>query len=385
MVDDIHAHALLQLCAAKGWKLLAIGDFDQIPPINVGNPHKFLIQHGATTSFLQNITRQRDNLELLEVVQNSVLGSVDKSFDLLGDNIKQIQDTQLRQIAVVDEYFNSLEKFQQDKIAVATLSNSDRYTINSLIRSRLIMQGKLDNGKTFHVSDGDFYNPVECDLNISVGDRIICLKNDSRLGVRNGTRGKVTDIDDFGNISLQTDSGKKFSFNSNSYNAFDLAYAMTINKLQGATVQKIICNADSRSHFDRNKFYVTVSRAKLDATIFTDDIQKLKKDSQSWSHKVTSDDFIRILQEKIADNKTRVVNSDYISKLQRAKNLQHKFFSPQLILQHRNWIRDHFGAVTIENISKLPAPFIKSDLPVQKISTKNVVTKKIKPSKGFAR
>ena len=163
---------------------------------------------------------------------------------------------------------------------------------------------------------------------------------------------------------------------------------MTINKLQGATVQKIICNADSRSHFDRNKFYVTVSRAKLDATIFTDDIQKLKKDAQAWSHKVTSDDFIQHLQEKIADNKTRVVNSDYIPKLQRAKNLQHKFFSPQLIQQHRNWIRDNFGAVTIENISKLPAPFIKSDLPVQKISTKttkNIVTKKIKPAKGFAR
>ena len=385
MVDDIHARALMQLCAAKGWKLLAIGDFDQIPPINVGNPHKFLIQHGATTSFLQNITRQRDNLELLEVVQNSVLGSVDKSFDLLGDNIKQIQDTQQRQLAVVDEYFNSLEKFQQDKIAVATLSNSDRSTINSLIRSRLIMQGKLDNGKTFHVSDGDFYNPVERDLNISVGDRIICLKNDSRVGVRNGTRGKVTGIDDFGNLSLQTDSGKNISFNTNSYNAFDLGYAMTINKLQGATVQKIICNADSRSHFDRNKFYVTVSRAKLHATIFTDDIQKLKKDSQAWSHKVTSYDFIHNLQEKIADNKSHIVHSDYISKLQRAKNLQHKFFSPQLIQQHRNWIRDNFGSVTIENISKLPAPFIKSDLPVQKISTKNVVTKKIKPANGFAR
>ena len=336
MVDDIHARALLQLCAAKGWKLLAIGDFDQIPPINVGNPHKFLIQHGATTCFLQNITRQRENLELLEVVQNSVLGSVDKSFALLGDNVQQFEDKQQRQLAVVNEYFNSLEKFSQDKIAVATLSNSDRLAINSLIRMRLVMQGKLDNGKSFRVSNGDFKNPVERDLNISVGDRIICLKNDSRVGVRNGTRGKVTDIDDFGNISLLTDSGKKISFNANSYNAFDLGYAMTINKLQGATVQKIICNADSRSHFDRNKFYVTVSRAKLDASIFTDDKQKLKEDAKAWCHKVTSDDFIRHLQNNIQENKTRVLHSNYISKLQRAKNLQQKIFSSQLIQQHRN-------------------------------------------------
>jgi|GEM_PF-2343113 len=63
------------------------------------------------------------------------------------------------------------------------------------------MQSKLDNGKSFHVSDGDFKNPVERDLNISIGDRIICLKNGLRIGVRNGTCGKVINIDDFGNNS----------------------------------------------------------------------------------------------------------------------------------------------------------------------------------------
>lgn len=216
MVDDIHARALMQLCAAKGWKLLAIGDYDQIPPINVGDAHRFLINHGATTCFLQNITRQRENLELLKVVKESVLGNVDTSFNLLGDNIKQIENRQQRQTATVDEYFDALEKYPQDKIAVATLTNSERISANELIRQRLIQQGKLSEGKIFHISNGDLKNPSERDIKISAGDRIICLKNDKRIGVRNGTRGKILNIDDFGKITMRTDSGKIISFSSDS-------------------------------------------------------------------------------------------------------------------------------------------------------------------------
>ena len=359
MVDDIHARALMQLCAAKGWKLLAIGDYDQIPAINVGDAHRFLINHGATTCFLQNITRQRENLELLQVVKESVLGDVDKSFDLLGDKIQQIENRQQRQIATVEEYFSALKKYSQEKIAVATLTNSERIFTNEMIRRRLIQQGNLSEGRIFHISNGDAKHPAERDIEISVGDRIICLKNDKHIGVRNGTRGKIIEIDKFGKITMQTDSGNIISFNSNSYNYFDLGYAMTLNKLQGATVQKIICNADSNSHFDRNKFYVAVSRAKLDATIFTDDKDKLQKDAQSWCHKVTSDDFLHNLQSQIEQNQSRVVHSDYLSKYQRAVLLQQKSYSSELLQHNRNLIRNEFGSVNIDTLAYVHSPFYK--------------------------
>ena len=76
----------MQLRHAKGWKLIAIGDYDQIPSINVGDPHRLLINHGATTCYLQNITRQRENQELLKIVKESVLGSVDNAFRLLNNS-----------------------------------------------------------------------------------------------------------------------------------------------------------------------------------------------------------------------------------------------------------------------------------------------------------
>ena len=291
-------------------------------------------------------------MELLKVVKESVLGNVDFSFALLGDHIKQIPDRQQRHFATADEYFLALQKYPQDKIAVATLNNSDRFSINELIHERLIQQGK---GFSFLVSNGDLHNPVERDIKLSVGDRIICLKNDKRIGVRNGTRGKIIHIDNFGKITLQTDSGKIISFKSDSYNFFDLGYAMTINKLQGATVQKIICNADSNSHFDRNKFYVTVSRAKLDATILTDDKQKLQNDAQSWELKLTSDYFLHNLEHQIQENHSRTLHSNYLSPHQRALLLQQKFSSPELIQRNRNLNQGKIGTVTIDSL--LPIPY----------------------------
>ena len=429
MVDDLHARALMQLCRAKGWKLIAIGDYDQIPSINVGDPHRLLINHGATTCYLQNITRQRENQELLKIVKESVLGSVDNAFRLLNNStiskaadviisslkshsetfiktdsqkmaveinsevkkrigindnkifasndnnliihkkiyddanvldihsgIREIKDKEQRQNATIDEYFAALDIYDEEKIAVATLSNSERIALNDMIHQRFIQKEILFNDTPFHVNNGDLNNPIEHDINLSVGDRIICLKNDKNLGVRNGTKGFITDINDK-HITFRTDSNKLITFNAEQYNTFDFGYAMTVNKLQGATVQKIICNIDSKSHMDRNKFYVTVSRAKSDVTILTDDIDKLHKNAQEWCHKVTSDDFIHNLEDEIDENQTKIVGSDYKDKIRR--DIDHQYLA-ELTHAHiakRNQIREKYGEVTWDKLPSFSSAF----------------------------
>ena len=445
MVDDIHARALMQLCRAKGWKLIAIGDYDQIPSINVGDPHRLLINHGATTCYLQNITRQRDNQELLKIVKESVLGSIDNAFRLLNNStiskaadviisslkshsetfiktdsqkmaveinsevnkrigindnkifasndnnlilhkkiyddanvqeihsgIREIKDKEERQNATIDEYFVALDYYDEDKIAVATLSNSERIALNDMIHQRLIQKEILFNDTPFHVNNGDLNNPLEHDINLSVGDRIICLKNDKNIGVRNGTKGFITDIND-NFITFRTDSNKVITFNAEQYNTFDFGYAMTVNKLQGATVQKIICNVDSKSHMDRNKFYVTVSRAKSDVTILTDDVDKLQKNAQEWCHKVTSDDFIHNLEDEIDENQAKIVGSDYKDKFQRAMDLQHLAELSPADIAKRNQIREKYGEVTWDKLPSFSSAFDSlrfdsspQDKPIQK-------------------
>ena len=452
MVDDIHARALMQLCQVKGWKLIAIGDYDQIPSINVGDPHRLLINHGATTCYLQNITRQRENKELLNIVKESVLGSIDNAFRLLNNstisrsadkiisafydnfnlfiktdsqkmadeinsevnkrigindnkifasndkntilharlyddaNVQEIHSG-IREIKDKHEYFAAFDIYDQDKIAVATLSNSERIALNDMIHQRLIQKEILFDDTPFHVNNGDLNHPLEHDINLSVGDRIICLKNNKNLGVRNGTKGTILSIDDH-NITFITDSSKLVTFNAEQYNTFDFGYCYTINKLQGATVQKIICNADSKSHMDRNKFYVTVSRAKSDVTILTDDIDKLHKNAQEWCHKVTSDDFIHDLEDEITENHYKTVGSDYRDEVQRAIDLQHLANVSPAIIAKRNHNKS-FDDLSLEHLPCLsdfqPQPEIqkndvKIEVPAKTIDTpSSTIDKSIKP------
>ena len=154
---------------------------------------------------------------------------------------------------------------------------------------------------------------------------------------------------------------------------------------------KFFSFADSKSHMDRNKFYVTVSRAKSDVTILTDDIDKLHKNAQEWCHKVTSDNFIHDLEDEISENHYKTVGSDYRDEVQRAIDLQHLANVSHAIIAKRNRNKS-FDELSLEHLPclsdfkpqaetqkndvkiEVPAKTIDTPPPVTNNSTKPIVT-----------
>ena len=60
----------------------------------------------------------------------------------------------------------------------------------------------------------------------------------------------------------------------------DFGYASTSHAAQGSTVDRVIVNSDSRRGADlvnERQFYVSISRARTDARIYTDSIQGLRR------------------------------------------------------------------------------------------------------------
>ena len=108
---------------------------------------------------------------------------------------------------------------------------------------------------------------------------------------------------------------------------------------------------------DRNKFYVTVSRAKSDVTILTDNVDKLQKNAQEWCHKVTSDDFIHNLEDEIDENQTKIVGNDYKNKFQRAIDLQNLAELSPVDIAERNQIREKYGEVTWDKLPSFSPTF----------------------------
>lgn len=287
------AHTL-EMIRLRGDKLVLIGDDKQLPPVGVGNAFAELIQQKKiSTVFLDNIKRQEDK-NLLNAVKEIVNGKVEKSLELLSSNITEIKKSKDRLNAVAASYTN-LSSNDRDETVILTARNSERMNINAKIRENLIKNGEMEEGKEFVVS---IDNKSE-NKNFAKGDKILFLKNDHKLGVMNGTRGKIKSIKN--NVfEIVTTEGKSVYIDINKYNSIDYGYAITTHKAQGITIKRAIINLDSNATKlnNRNAFYVDVSRAKSNVQIFCNDKEKLSKQIAKFAEKYSAKDFNFELQKE---------------------------------------------------------------------------------------
>jgi len=89
------------------------------------------------------------------------------------------------------------------------------------------------------------------------GDRIMFLKNDRGLGVKNGTLGKVERVSP-DSMAVRLDDGRSVAFDLKDYAHVDHGYAATIHKSQGVTVDQ--GHVLATPGMDRHSAYVALSR-----------------------------------------------------------------------------------------------------------------------------
>ena len=291
---DMHLMNQLQKAAeARGAQVLLLGDPDQLPPVGAGEPMRMMEENGMATANLTNIFRQRDE-ELLKAVRESVQGDHLKTFEALEkkgdykevtDKAERMNDIKAEMTAApVDEYGKNL-------LLVST--NADRKAYNKAIRAEYVERGELEKGKSYKITVHDGEKDRQEKRDFAENDRIIFTANDKRLGVMNGTMATIERID--GNqITARTDGkdGKEVTFDMGKYNSIDHSYAVTNYKAQGMTVDKVVVDMNTKGAAQsRNALYVDISRAREKAVVYTDNKEKLEKQTKDFAHKVTSKDF----------------------------------------------------------------------------------------------
>jgi conjugative relaxase-like TrwC/TraI family protein len=113
---------------------------------------------------------------------------------------------------------------------------------------------------------------------IARGDRIQFRAPDRALGVANGEFATVVAIDNR-KAALRMDDGREVKAAVSRLRHIDYGYASTSHSSQGATVDRVIVNIDtarSAELVNRKQFYVSISRARLGVTIYTDDSSALR-------------------------------------------------------------------------------------------------------------
>jgi molybdopterin-guanine dinucleotide biosynthesis protein len=112
----------------------------------------------------------------------------------------------------------------------------------------------------------------------SVGDRIQFTAPDRSLGVANRDLAVIESVSPQGQIAARLDDNRRIEFNAAEHRHFDHGYAVTSHSAQGLTAERVLIHADTGVHPDllNSRFgYVAVSRASHEATIFTDDVNRL--------------------------------------------------------------------------------------------------------------
>jgi ATP-dependent exoDNAse (exonuclease V) alpha subunit len=136
--------------------------------------------------------------------------------------------------------------------------------------------GKLANYDPRRLSGVSVYREVTRDF--SVGDRIQFTAPDKSLGVANRDLAVIESMRPGGRVSARLDNDRQIQFDSGEHRHFDHGYAVTSHSSQGLTAERVLVNADTGVHPDllNSRFgYVSISRASHEATLFTDNLNKL--------------------------------------------------------------------------------------------------------------
>jgi hypothetical protein len=140
--------------------------------------------------------------------------------------------------------------------AMIALRRRDVAELNALARGLMESNGRL--GRERLTSAGREF---------AAGDRVVCLRNSDRLGVKNGTRGTIERVDPrSGTLTISTDRGDRVELSRRYLEAGHVrhAYALTGHSGQGVTVDRafVLGSGDARL---QEWGYVALSRAR-DAT-----------------------------------------------------------------------------------------------------------------------
>src|SRR5258708_5103872 len=113
----------------------------------------------------------------------------------------------------------------------------------------------------------------------AAGDRIQFRAPFADKRVANGELGTIEQIED-GKYSMNLDNGRKTKIDSNVFRHLDYGYALTSHSSQGQTVDRVLIHADTHQSemlLNRRMGYVALSRARDEATIYTNSVDELSE------------------------------------------------------------------------------------------------------------
>jgi ATP-dependent DNA helicase PIF1 len=254
-----------------GLRVIAVGDFAQLPPVSIGRKERdwaFLDEVWTQSAFvpavLKTIVRTEDP-RLLRVLERVRSGIVDKEVttflnERLSGSTEEFDGTRLYPHRETTERHNlaRLEKIQEPEESFETVYSGKETSVSDLKRSAPVPETlRLKKGALVMIRQND---PDGRWVNGSIGHIVdffddclgITLKNGAEIELERAT------------FHLLNADGERVASASNY--PVTLAYASTIHKAQGTTLDRMM--VDLRGLWEPGHAYVALSRVRSSEGLF---------------------------------------------------------------------------------------------------------------------
>ena len=274
MTDDRSMLAVLKAAEQAYAKVVVIGDHRQLSAVGLGGGLEALAgRHADAVHVLDDNVRQHDPAERAALAQLRD-GKVDVAIEWYRSNDRLVPaETRDEAIdAAVDAWL--ADETSGKRTLLLAWRRADVAELNRRARQRWADTGRLA-GADFVSADGKQY---------AVGDRVVALAPTRDGALTTSERGTVVAVHDTG-IVVRSDAGRQVDLTGEAADAkhLDHAYAVTVHRAQGATVDRTHLLADGGG---RELAYVAMSRARESTLVHVvaDDLEQAIEDlGREWS------------------------------------------------------------------------------------------------------
>ena len=262
MVGTRHLARLLDFADRAGGKVVLVGDPYQLPEIQAGGLFGALAERLPVIHLEEN-RRQVHGWErrALDELRHGDVATAMAAYTAAGRVVTDPDPDTLRERLVADWWTAvAAGDVELEQAVMLAARRSDVDDLNARARARMAAAGRL-TGLALQAAGGRQFQ---------VGDAVVALRNDRRLGLLNGTRGRVFAVDaNRRAVTIAPETGARAVTVPARYldaGHLDHAYAITGHKAQGQTVDRAWVLATPET--SREWGYVAMSRARLSTRLY---------------------------------------------------------------------------------------------------------------------
>jgi Ti-type conjugative transfer relaxase TraA len=256
MVGTRQLQRVLAEAADAGAKVAMVGDAQQLQSIEAGAAFRLLAErHGAAE--ISDVRRQAEPW-MREATRMFATGRTGEAITAYS-NAGMVHAGDTRDAArtvLIDRWDADRRAEPAASRIILTHMNKEVVMLNQAARERMATHGELGQDATVQTERGVRH--------FAENDRILFLKNERELGVKNGSLGTVERAAR-DSLAVRLDDGRKIDVDLKSYNQVDYGYAVTVHKTQGMTVDRTYVLATPG--MDAHSTYVALSRHRAETAV----------------------------------------------------------------------------------------------------------------------